>query len=91
MPAARPALDTAFVAPRDEVEARVAHVWEEVLGIAPLGVDDDYFALGGESLQAFALIGRVRDGFGVTLTPRDFFDAGTIAAMATLIRERAPA
>ena len=46
---------------------------------------------GGESLQAFALIGRVRDGFGVTLTPRDFFDAGTIAAMATLIRERAPA
>ncbi|HEY8245585.1 MAG TPA: phosphopantetheine-binding protein [Casimicrobiaceae bacterium] len=89
-PAPRPALDTAFVAPRDALEECVARLWEEVLRHAPLGTADDFFDLGGESLQAFALIARVRDAFGVQLTPRDLFAAGTIAGMAGLIRERAP-
>jgi aryl carrier-like protein len=85
----RPALDTPFVAPRDALEERVARVWEEVLRRAPLGADDDYFDLGGDSLQAFAILARVREALGVTLTARDLFAAGTIAGMAGLIRERA--
>ena len=88
--APRPALDTPFVAPRDALEERVARVWEEVLRRAPLGTGDDYFDLGGESLQAFAILARVREAFGVTLTARDLFAAGTIAGMADLIRERTP-
>jgi hypothetical protein len=91
MNATRPAVPTAYVAPRDEVEAGVARLWEEVLCVAPVGVDDDYFDLGGESLAAFAIITRIHARFGVTLTPRDFFDAGTVAAMAATIRSRAPA
>ena len=88
-PAPRPSIATPFVAPRDALEERVARLWEEVLGRAPLGADDDFFDLGGESLQAFALIARVHAAFGATLTVRDLFDAGTIARMATLLRERA--
>ena len=84
----RPSLDHAFVAPRDALEARVAQLWEAMLHVAPIGVDDDYFELGGESLAAFALIARLHDAFGVTLTPRDFFDTGSVAAMAALIRTR---
>ena len=88
--APRPPLDTPFVAPRDALEERVARLWEEVLRRAPLGTDDDFFDLGGESLQAFALIARVHDAFGVPMTARDLFAAGTIAGMAALVRERAP-
>jgi hypothetical protein len=47
-PAPRPALDTAFVAPRDALEECVARLWEEVLRHAPLGTADDFFDLGGE-------------------------------------------
>jgi hypothetical protein len=86
--APRPAIDTPFVAPRDALEERVARLWEEVLRRAPLGADDDFFDLGGGSLQAFALIGRVHDAFAVRLTARDLFAAGTIAGMAGMIRER---
>jgi len=85
----RPALDVAFVAPRDGTEAELAKLWEGVLRIGPLGVDDDYFDLGGDSLHAFALLSRVSAAFGVTLTPRELFTAGTIASMAALIEQRA--
>lgn len=86
--AARPALDRAFVAPRDDVESRLATIWEAVLRVGPLGVDDAFFDLGGESLHAFALAARVKRDFGVLLTARDFFEADTIAGMAALVRER---
>jgi acyl carrier protein len=88
--APRPPLDTPFVAPRDEVEARVAHIWESVLQVGPLGADDDFFDLGGESLQAFAMLARLRDAFGVALTVRDLFAAGTIGGIAAVLRRAAP-
>ena len=87
----RPALDTPVVAPRDATEASVARIWEDVLNVAPVGVDDDFFDLGGESLHAFAVIARVGETLGVTLTVRDLFGAGTIAGMAARIRELADA
>jgi hypothetical protein len=73
---------------REDVEGRVGRLWEEVLRRSPIGVHDDFFDLGGESLQAFALIARVHATFGVSLTVRDLFAAGTIAGMAALVRER---
>jgi acyl carrier protein len=84
-PEARPPLAVAYVAPRDPREARVARIWEEVLAIAPIGVDDDFFDLGGASLQAIALIARVQRDFGVALSPRDLFGQGTVAAMSARI------
>ena len=86
---ARPPLDYPYVAPRDAVEARLAQLWADVLRMGPLGADDDFFDLGGESLHAFALIARVHDAFGVTLTARDLFDGGTIARMAEIVRRKA--
>ena len=88
--APRPPLDTPFVAPRDDVEARVARIWEEVLRVGPLGADDDFFDLGGESLQAFAMISRLRETLGVALTVRDMFTTATIGGVASLVREGAP-
>ena len=63
-------------------------IWEEVLAVVPVGVDDDFFDLGGASLQAFAVIARVEREFGVKLSPRDLLGRGTVAALAALIAER---
>ena len=61
-PAPRPALANDCVAPRDAREATLGKVWEAVLGVAPIGVDDDFFDLGGDSLRAFALEYALHEG-----------------------------
>lgn len=84
----RPSLDTVYVAPRDPLEARLAGIWEEVLRSAPVGVDDDFFHLGGDSLRAFSLISRVIRDFDVTLSPQELFNCASVGAMAAVIAER---
>jgi acyl carrier protein len=78
---------TAYVAPRNALEARVVRIWEEVLAVAPIGVEDDFFDLGGESLHAFAVIARVQRDFGVALLPRELFACGSAGAMAAVIAQ----
>ncbi|MFI5477049.1 amino acid adenylation domain-containing protein [Streptomyces cacaoi] len=69
---ALPAVDPAraghdLLLPRDALELRMARIWEQVLDVRPLGVRDDFFALGGHSLKAFELIAAVRRDLGVEL------------------------
>jgi amino acid adenylation domain-containing protein len=87
-PPAPRSLNTEYIAPRDELEALLQKLWASVLAVAPIGVDDDFLDLGGESLQAFALIARVQRELGTTLSPKDVFTRSSIGAMAALIRER---
>lgn len=62
----RPAhLTEAFVAPTTDVELAVARVWSTMLGIEPISLDDNFFALGGHSLMAVRLAFRLREQFGV--------------------------
>jgi phthiocerol/phenolphthiocerol synthesis type-I polyketide synthase E len=87
-------LDTDYVAPRGELEAALAGVWGGVLGVARVGVADDFFELGGNSLVAVQLIAQVRKALGVKLPMRSLFAAPTVAAMAELVAgldEPAPA
>ena len=81
----RPDLDTAFVAPRTDVETAVAAVWEEVLGVEPVGVDDDFFALGGHSLAAIQIGTRVRSELGSEFDLKDFYNKPTVAHLAALL------
>jgi acyl transferase domain-containing protein len=81
----RPELDTPYVAPSTEQEADVAAIWQEALGVDPIGVHDDFFALGGHSLAAVQIGTRLRAHFGVELTLRDFFDLPTVANTARLL------
>jgi acyl carrier protein len=77
-----PPLATPFVAPRGETETAVARVWEEMLGVAPVGADDDFHALGGDSLLAAQLISRVRACLGVELPVRSLYEVPTVAGLA---------
>ncbi len=84
---ARPDVATAYVAPRDETEAKLAGMWQEILGIEPVGIFDEFFDLGGHSLLAMQVISRVRAAFGVELPLRALFEAPTIAALALRLQE----
>jgi acyl carrier protein len=57
--------------------------------VAPIGVDDDFFHLGGDSLHASAVIARVLRQFDVTLSPQDLFGCASVGAMAALIAREA--
>ncbi len=72
----------AFVAPRTGVEGRVATIVAGLLRLERVGVDDNFFMLGGHSLLGAQLIARVRDAFEVDLTLRSLFDAPTVAELA---------
>lgn len=67
------------------VESMLADIWQELFGIDQIGVHDDFFDLGGQSLLAIQLITRVREAFQIELPLTDLFDAPTIAAMAEKI------
>ena len=83
----RPSLAVAYEPPVDEVERELADIWEELIGIAGLGVNDDFFELGGDSLVAVRLAARIRERFGIELNVRALFDCTTIARLAARVRE----
>jgi phthiocerol/phenolphthiocerol synthesis type-I polyketide synthase E len=74
------------VAPRTELEAAIARIWAEVLG-GRIGVTDDFFEAGGNSLIAVQLIALVRKEIGVRLPMRAIFEVPTVAAIAGLIEK----
>ncbi|WP_407670482.1 non-ribosomal peptide synthase/polyketide synthase [Nocardia suismassiliense] len=77
-----PALETtAYRAPQTHAELTIAEVIGEVLGIDRVGLDDDFFALGGDSIVSIQVVSRSR-GRGVTFAPRDVFELRTVAALA---------
>jgi amino acid adenylation domain-containing protein len=86
----RPVLPTPFIAPEGALEDSLAALWTELLGIAPIGVHDNLFELGGDSLLAIRLLSRVRQAQGVELHPALFFKTPTVAALAQAVRDRAP-
>ncbi|QNV63831.1 Gramicidin S synthase 2 [Paenibacillus polymyxa E681] len=77
---------TEYVAPRNELETKLTAIWQEVLGLAKeIGVHDNFFDIGGHSLRATTLAGKVFKELNVNLPLRDVFRHSTIAAMAEAI------
>jgi thioesterase domain-containing protein/acyl carrier protein len=92
--AALPAPESAPGAPgaprrvaRDAAEAGLQRVWQDVLGVAEIGLDEDFFEAGGNSLLAMMMIGRCNEEFGVALPVAAIFEYRTVAAMAAALRE----
>jgi acyl carrier protein len=77
--------DTAFIPPRTPLEERLAGILAELLGLEQVGVEDNFFLLGGHSLLGTQVIIRVHEAFGVDLPQRSLFEAPTVALLATEI------
>ncbi len=80
-PDRRPAAETACAAPRTPVEALLAEVWREVLGVPRVGVHDNFFELGGDSILVIQVVARTNRQ-GLRLLPGQFFQHQTIAELA---------
>src|SRR5690606_14212981 len=78
------------IVPRDQIEARLMGIWSEVLGVESLGVHDNFFALGGQSLKATQVMSRVHRELAVELGWGSIFTHPTVAELAGLIREIRP-
>lgn len=82
----RPPLHTTYVAPSTELEDQIAAIWQTILGIERVGVEDTFFDLGGDSLIATQLLSRLQAIFPIELSLRDLLvQAPTVAQQATLI------
>jgi amino acid adenylation domain-containing protein len=89
---ARAGGSSGHIAPRDEIERALAAVWEDVLGLAPVGIRDGFFQLGGHSLLAIRLVAKIEDALHVRLPLSTVLRADTIEGMARIVKEcrRAP-
>jgi hypothetical protein len=82
----RPELPCAYAAPADDTERLIAEVWQEELGIERIGVHDDFFSAGGDSLIAIRLVSRLRQLLDAPLGVRSLYDRPTVAALASQVR-----
>ena len=85
---ARPNLQTAYVAPRTEMEQRIAQVWQNVLGLEQVGVYDSFFELGGNSLAGVQAIAQLNAVLGVQIPTVSLYESPTINALAKLIEQQ---
>jgi len=79
-----------LVKPKDATEARLVNIWENVLGMRPIGITQDFFDLGGHSLLAVRLMTRIEESFGTKLALATLLQARTVEQLAVVIRQGAP-
>jgi acyl carrier protein len=76
------------VGPRDEMEAKLVRIWEDVLGTRGIGIRDSFFSLGGYSLMVVRLFARMNKALGTSLPITTVFNAPTIEQLADILRGR---
>ena len=84
------ARSTKFVEPSDSLERELRQIWEDLLGVRPVGIRDDFFELGGHSLLAIHLLQRVERLSGRKLAPDVLAQGATVERVAHLIRSSDP-
>lgn len=78
-------LDRPFIAPTETLEIQLAGIWEEILGVRPIGIADDFFELGGDSLKAVLMATKVEEVRGRHIPPAILLEENTIQKLARAI------
>ncbi|MBM3203584.1 hypothetical protein FJZ55_06750 [Candidatus Woesearchaeota archaeon] len=88
--AAHPVRETTFIAAHNPLEKALVRIWADVLDEAHVGIDDNFFVLGGNSLKAMVVANRLQKLFNKALPPLVVFNAPTVAGLAIHLRELHP-
>jgi phthiocerol/phenolphthiocerol synthesis type-I polyketide synthase E len=83
----RPDSSANYVAPTSPVERKIAEIWQEVLGIYPIGLADNFFRLGGNSLLGIKAVSMLRDFFDIQLPIQVLFTANTVSDLADVVND----
>jgi iturin family lipopeptide synthetase A len=78
----RPDLDTEYAAPRDETQQTVANIWQNFFGFEQIGIHDDFFELGGDSLKAMVVLSKIHKEFDVEIPINEIFTRPTIEKLS---------
>jgi len=81
-------LETSFVSPRSHLEMQLVQIWEDVLNVYPVGVQDCFFERGGHSLLAVRLMALIQQQFGKSLPLASLFQNSTIEHQANLVLQQ---
>ncbi len=79
-------MQQAFVAPRSELEQKIAAIWQDVLKLEQVGLTDNFFELGGDSIISIQVVSRSRQA-GIHFSPRDLFQHQTVQGLASVARQ----
>ncbi len=81
----RPELRNPYVAPSNDMERRLATLWQEALGVGPIGVEDNFFDLGGDSLLVVQISNRLKQELGIAMPATNLYEGLTVQALAKLL------
>ncbi|MEH1791670.1 non-ribosomal peptide synthetase [Nostoc sp.] len=84
----RPELETAYVSPRNEIERTVADIWQKVLKVEKVGIKDNFFDLGGHSLNVLQVYSKVRELLKADLAITDLFKYPTINSLSQYLSQK---
>ena len=79
-------LSANYVAPKNKMQEKLASIWEELLNVHPIGIEDSFFDIGGDSLACIKLVSEIYSNFEIKLTVKDIFDYNTIAKLSTYMQ-----
>jgi len=85
-PEFQPAASAAAVPARDEIEAKLLTIWQEILATGTIGITDNFFDLGGHSLLAVRLVDEIRKQTGVEIPLTALFQSATVEHLASIVR-----
>jgi len=74
--------------PDEDIEGMLAYWWREMLGVVEVGLDDDFFSLGGHSLAGVRLLARIKKTYHVELDMATLLDERTVRQLASIIRDK---
>jgi len=81
----RPELSSPLILPRSNIELALVNIWQKLLGIEPIGTQDDFFELGGDSLLAIGLISKIKEKLNKELSTASLYQASTVEKQAMLL------
>lgn len=83
----RPELSNDYVAPRNDIEQKLSEIWQDLIGLEQVGVHDNFFDLGGDSLIGIQLISRIRKELQVEVPANYVFQSPSVAELAVVVEE----